>query len=371
MMDKLFLSGTLKNFIKPRIFVTDGTTFRLHYRLTGLLLTVCSILVSATQFYGDPIQCIQTDDVPKKVLDTYCWVEGTFTLPKAFDKEVGREVVYPGVDQKDPGDDVVYHAYYQWVCFVLLFQGILFYVPRLVWRSWEKGRLKNILQELNSPVLACCERKKRCDHLVRYFRNNMRHHSMYAFKYLICEFMNFVNVVGQIYFVDYFLGGEFTTYGWRVLHFATGVQEKRVDPMVTVFPRLTKCTFHRYGPSGDVQKYDALCLLPLNIVNEKIYIMLWFWFIILSICTAISILYKFLLLSSRNVRYLALHSLSRLTPKDHLRTIVRKTTYGDWFVLFLLAKNMEVINFKDFLYDLVKEFKEPIINHENTETSTA
>lgn len=371
MMDKLFLSDTIKNFLKPRLFVTDGTTFRLHYRLTALILTVGSILVSATQFYGDPIQCIQSDDIPKKVLDTFCWVEGTFTLPKALHKEVGTEVVYPGVDKRNPGDEVVFHAYYQWVCFVLLFQGILFYIPRLVWRSWESGRLKNILQGLNKPALECCERRKRCEHLMRYFKNNMHHHNTYAFKYLICESMNFVNVVGQIYFIDYFLGGEFTTYGWRVLHFATSAQEKRIDPMITVFPRLTKCTFHRYGPSGDVQKYDALCLLPLNIVNEKIYIMLWFWFIILSICTAISILYKFFLLSSRTVRYTAIHSFARHTPKDQLRTIVRKTTYGDWFVLYLLAKNMDVINFKDFLNDLFKEFKEPLINHDANETTSA
>ncbi|GIY06777.1 innexin inx2 [Caerostris extrusa] len=272
-MDKLFLSGTFKNFIKPRVFVTDGTTFRLHYRLTALLLTVGSILVSATQFYGDPIQCIQSDDVPKKVLDTYCWVEGTFSLPKAYHKEVGVEVVYPGVDQRDPGDEAVYHAYYQWVCFVLLLQAAFILCPRLVWRSWEAGRLKHLLQQLNKPVLGHCERKQCCENLVRYFRANMTNHSAYAFKYLLCEMMNFVNVIGQICFVDYFLGGEFSTYGVHVLHFTVGAQENRTDPMVRVFPRLTKCLFHRYGPSGDVQKYDSLCLLPLNIVNEKIYIL--------------------------------------------------------------------------------------------------
>ncbi|GFY48761.1 innexin inx2 [Trichonephila inaurata madagascariensis] len=370
-MDKLFLSGTFKNFIKPRIFVTDGTTFRLHYRLTALLLTVGSILVSATQFYGDPIQCIQSDDVPKKVLDTFCWVEGTFTLPKALNKEVGLEVVYPGVDQKDPGDEVVYHAYYQWVCFVLLLQAAMFYLPRLVWRTWEGGRLKNLLQQLNKPVLDHCQKKQCCDHLVRYFRTNMRHHSSYAYKYLLCELMNLVNVIGQIYFVDYFLGGEFTTYGVDVLHFTVGAQENRTDPMVRVFPRLTKCLFHRFGPSGDVQKYDSLCLLPLNIVNEKIYILLWFWLIILSVCSAISILYKVLLLSSRTARYYALHSIARLTPKDHLKKIVRKTSYGDWFVFFLLAQNMDVLNFRNILADLHKDFELPLLNNEGNEVSTA
>ncbi|CAL1291426.1 unnamed protein product [Larinioides sclopetarius] len=371
-MDKLFLSGTFKNFIKPRVFVTDGTTFRLHYRLTALILTVGSILVSATQFYGDPMQCIQSDDVPNKVLNTFCWVEGTFSLPKALHKEVGVEVVYPGIDQRDPGDEAVYHAYYQWVCFVLLLQAALFYIPRFTWRSWEGGRLKHLLQQqLNKPVLGHCERKQCCEQLVRYFRANMRHHSSYAFKYLICEVMNLANVIGQIYFVDYFLGGEFTTYGIEVLHFTVRPQENRTDPMVRIFPRLTKCLFHRYGPSGDVMKYDSLCLLPLNIVNEKIYVLLWFWFIILAVCSAISILYKVLLISSRTARFYALRSIARLTPKDHIERIVRKTSYGDWFVFFLLAKNMEVINFRNVLADLHKDFDIPLLNNDGMATSSA
>ena len=47
-------------------------------------------------------------------------------------------------------------------------------------------------------------------------------------------------------------------------------QESRVDPMIYVFPRMTKCTFHKFGPSGSLVKNDAFCILPLNIFNEKV-----------------------------------------------------------------------------------------------------
>jgi hypothetical protein len=52
--------------------------------------------------------------------------------------------------------------------------------------------------------------------------------------------------------------------------------EDRPDPMAKVFPKLTKCTFYKYGFSGTVEKKDGLCVLPLNIINEKIYILVWF-----------------------------------------------------------------------------------------------
>jgi len=62
--------------------------------------------------------------------------------------------------------------------------------------------------------------------------------------------MNFINVIGNIFFVDRFLGGAFLDYGTDVLRFSDLDQENRTDPMIAVFPRVTKCTFHKYGPSG-------------------------------------------------------------------------------------------------------------------------
>ena len=45
-------------------------------------------------------------------------------------------------------------------------------------------------------------------------------------------------------------------------------QEDRIDPMSRVFPRVTKCTFHKYGGSGTIQNLDALCVLGMNIFSD-------------------------------------------------------------------------------------------------------
>ena len=56
----------------------------------------------------------------------------------------------------------------------------------------------------------------------------------------------------------------------NAINFLDADPENRIDPMATVFPRVTKCTYRKYGPSGTIQNHDAMCVMPINIVNEKI-----------------------------------------------------------------------------------------------------
>ena len=105
-----------------------------------------------------------------------------------------------------------------------------------------------------------------------------------------------------MFLLDRFFDGTFITFGIEVLSFADRDQEDRIDPMVYVFPRMTKCTFHKFGTSGEIEKHDALCILPLNIFNEKIYIFLWFWMLILAGLTLLVVIYRGLICISGSVR---------------------------------------------------------------------
>ena len=77
-----------------------------------------------------------------------------------------------------------------------------------------------------------------------------------------------------------------------VLSFANADQEQRFDPMIYVFPRVTKCTFHKFGSSGTISRHDSMCVLSQNIINEKTYIFLWFWFIIMATLLSLLVVYR-------------------------------------------------------------------------------
>lgn len=351
-MDKVF--GSLKGLLKIDGVTIDNNVFRLHYKVTVVALIAFSILVTSRQYIGDPIDCISRDDIPGNLLDTFCWIHSTFSVIDAWEKKVGEEVPYPGVDKYIKGEKRTYHAYYQWVCFVLFFQAILFYIPRYLWKIWENRRVQMLVMDLNCPILPE-SRKLECRMLLtNYLTENFHNHGTYALCFCLCEIFNFINVIGQMYLMDSFLGGEFSNYGSKVLRFTEWDWSVRYDPMIRVFPRLTKCTFHRYGPSGDVQRHDAMCILPINIINEKIYVFLWFWFIILAVLSGLVLVYRAAIFFWPKSRLIIIRSRARLTNPDYLEAILNRSKMSDWFLLDLLCKNMDPLNFRDMIEDLAK-----------------
>lgn len=127
------------------------------------------------------------------------------------------------------------------------------------------------------------------------------------------------------------MGGTFTSYGTDVLRFSNMNQENRTDPMVSVFPRVTKCTFHKFGPSGTIQKHDAMCILALNILNEKIYIFLWFWFIILAVISCLALVYSAAVILMPTTREAILKRKYRFSTPDNLSALIRKTQVSTIF----------------------------------------
>ncbi len=81
------------------------------------------------------------------------------------------------------------------------------------------------------------ERKEQCEILVKYVRDTFHLHNFYAFKYFVCDILNFANVIGQMYLLNTFLGGVFLAYGTDVLYWSEADVDSRTDPMIRVFPR--------------------------------------------------------------------------------------------------------------------------------------
>lgn len=388
--------SVLKDHVKLKVtqdsIAIDNMVFKLHYRITFLILLISTLLVTSKQFIGEHIRCIaghgMSDDVVN-VINTYCFFTSTYTVAKHLNASAveSGEIPHPGVGPASSGDSVVHHAYYQWVPFVLFFQAILFYAPHYLWRNVEGGRLKALVSGLHMASLAIHEtplktengltipskddRNEKILQMRHAFLNRIHLNRPWAYYLGLCEVLNFINVLVQIYFTDWFLGGAFLGLGQAVAH--DGLDGK-VDALDVVFPKVTKCIFHKYGPSGTIQNHDALCIMALNVVNEKIYIFLWYWFIILSVITGLGLLWRILtmILHARSERFnklvFSMACPGKYNPWDVL-TVTNECHYGDWVFLYYIAKNSDNYVFKELLQKLAEDLRQfqPLVNLSNEE----
>ena len=105
---------------------------------------------------------------------------------------------------------------------------------------------------------------------------------------VLSDFLNLVNIVLNILAINWYLKGHFLTYGpYFLMYQLGGGAGWGENPFTTIFPKMTKCTLEMFGPSGSIVNFDGLCILPINVLNERIYIIIWFIFLPLLIFTII------------------------------------------------------------------------------------
>ena len=114
--------GGIKHLLKVDTTSIDNNAFRLHYKATTFILVACGLLLTQKHYFSDPIDCfLYNNIVSSDILDAYCWISDSYTVPSLLDKKVGEEVAHPGIG-KSKQHERVYHSYYQWVTLFVYLQ---------------------------------------------------------------------------------------------------------------------------------------------------------------------------------------------------------------------------------------------------------
>ncbi|KAF2358629.1 Innexin, partial [Trinorchestia longiramus] len=389
-MWKTFSVLKVKGVFKPRV---DNLVFRLHYRYTFILFMGGAILSTLYDFVGEKIICMMdtADDALKKAVQSYCYITGTYTVDKLHYGEVGVDMPYPGVGPNTVEDSVTYHTYYQWVPWVLVAQGTMFYLPHLIWKNWEGGLFRSIIQNLSivdflsadksgKSISNYFNRQNQYEALSVYLTDSLHTHKGWSSRFIFCEFLNLLVTILTMFFTNFFLGGEFFTYGFKVVSMTNMDPENRTDPMAQVFPTMGKCSFRMYGPSGTIEKRDIMCLLPTNIANEKVYVLLWFWLVILGIVGCVWMLSRtvsFVKPVREKVFTFRAYTLPRynmksmdpllntLATKEDVQVVLDNTDFGDYILLIQLADSMDSTMFSEFVKFLASHIQEELSNRDS------
>lgn len=72
------------------------------------------------------------------------------------------------------------------------------------------------------------------------FYNKIRFGENLLFDQNLVDLLILKLILGQMFLMDRFFDGAFLTFGLEVIAFAEQDQEDRLDPLIYVFPRMTK-----------------------------------------------------------------------------------------------------------------------------------
>ena len=335
----------------------DNWVFKFYSKLTVFLFWGAAACAVANSYTGKDIECKGGSGYD----DHYCWLHGVEHLkPGQITNTImnGHDCISTDhfADQEEKR-----MTYYLWVSLVLFLCGAVFAIPNEIWKHFEGGFLKqfgdnryNFLKEENRENAA-----------KQYHNFSKNATNRYFFIFLIIEFSHFV--LGNIVFrlLDTFIDGKFVSYGSDTIaylrdqsnsvevHTDDATYELKVNPMCNVFPTVAACSVSTFGVNGEEDIKSNICIMGQNIMNQKIFLVLWIWFMVLFAVSGCQIIYRLATLLIPGLQTRAIQSYMRSKDDAAVKELKLGFDYiGNWFVLTQIGSNSNPYAFRIFMEDI-------------------
>jgi len=377
------LVGDIAKYFKFEEIDIDNSVFKLFNPVCVIIFFTGSMVGVMSQYFGEPINC-DFKGIDGEMASDYCWIHGSSYIPPEHQVHMKCIVDLEGIESEDDAPDT---SYYQWVTFFLLFQAGLFILPGKLWKIMEGGMIESFGLEGKQMILLTEDAKYDeavtmeavVEKYVKYFRSTLHHNNLYFFKFVVCEFLNVAMLYFNFYLTDTFLQGRFKYYGWDVMMFyqkSRREQKVSVNPFCAAFPTEVSCSVPNIGAAGSGQSHNGLCVLSQNIINEKMYLAIWFWLVFLIIISIPLIMFRLCTILFDYFRFALLASAAGPTNdaevRKSIKAVMTKCYVGDWFVLNQLSKNVTPYFFRSFVKELRAEMRErPKRSHSKKSTASA
>ncbi|GMR54157.1 hypothetical protein PMAYCL1PPCAC_24352, partial [Pristionchus mayeri] len=256
----------------------------LNWKITPLLLAVCAFIIGGSQAFGEPISCFHPREIKVwyQYVSGYCFLEGSYKIPQNMtlhDVAKMTRTARADIREANPVET------YQWVPFLLSFQLIMFVSPGLIWK-WARKRqsldLDTILehtQGIRDSMGNSEEREEKMHDLVGYLfetlrdQTNRENHSL-TLLFLFTKLMTLLNVIYQFICLMYFIRSDSVFFGYEILSsFASG------SPTSRFFPLEVLCDLSFGHDVHGRQWYTMQCYLSLNYFHDKMFALLWVWYL--------------------------------------------------------------------------------------------
>lgn len=169
---------------------------------------------------------------------------------------------------------------------------MIFFLPRLFWQHFEQQKMSTISEGVRtgSTTAKGDKLKNVATNVANYINLDEAGHTSYGLAYTVSQAMNLLALILAFSFSDHVLDKQFRSIGFRWLSALMDPNQDSTMILYKTFPRLSKCEFQKFGTGGDLEVNEYLCVLTPNIISEKIFVFLWFWYVILGLILAINLI---------------------------------------------------------------------------------
>ena len=288
--------------VKNEQIQDDDFSDRLSHRYTVVLLLIFCVLVGTTQYVGQPISCWTPSHFSmgmNSYTNSICWISNTYYVPMEENLQNPTHARQFRIN------------YYQWVPFILSLMALLFFSPWATWHVLSKSAccdVKSVMKIVSMIDHGSTEsRDKSIRNIVKivvrsiensrgWYGNGVvgcfrrwvnfclfpmyrRTGSYLCSLYMFIKLMYLVNVFGQFFLLNKFMGPDYNVYG---LHVVRDLWNGNDFWESSRFPRITMCDFTIRTLGNNNQVNTIQCTLPINLFNEKIFTFLWFWLVLVA-----------------------------------------------------------------------------------------
>jgi len=171
---------------------------------------------------------------------------------------------------------------------------------------------------------------------------------------MFCEFLTIIVILFNMLILNNVISDFFYAYQPAVTSLIVGNYTQYNRQAARLFPIQAKCSFHVFGPSGGIQMRDALCILPQNVVNDKIFVIIYIWFFVILLCAILHFIY---LIAFYTIKKLRIFQVGRMLEREvtirQCKQISQDGDLGLWFTLRLFRYNLSPICFQNLCNELV------------------
>ena len=253
--------------------------------------------------------------------------------------------------------------------------ALCFYIPRLFWRSFNVHCGIDIQNLIKKSQISSKDSTKKASAMLNYycqtfasqrskypayFRRDHNRGNYLNSIYFITRLMYLINSILQLFLLNILLGHRGTA--WFLDIDIMKSIFRYGNPLLDspYFPRVTLCDVP-IREIGEIHRYTVQCALPVNMLNEKIFLALSFWFSYLILHNLIS----FIILITQQFQYQRTQYIRRLTTliegnkTDYIENFtVDYLRHDGIFLLRLISHNSSELQTMEIIKTIFEDHKQ-------------